>query len=234
MKGLRITLAAGVAAALACTSLTASADEVSGLSAGLRLGYGFPFGNASSSTTLSDFSGGQAPFWFDLGWRFNRNLYLGAFYQYAITSPPSHLCGSGGGAAATCDGNDQRFGIDFAYHILPEQLADPWVGLGVGYEVARNNYTNSSSSDQHSIVVDGWQYIDIQAGLDLRFAKRVPFGPFVDFSFGQYNWAHGVGPNENPSGVCGGAGTVGSPGGCTIASSLHEWLTLGIRAQFNL
>ena len=50
MNGLRITLAAGVAAALACTIVpaTANADEEKGLAVGIRVAYADALGNVDS------------------------------------------------------------------------------------------------------------------------------------------------------------------------------------------
>jgi hypothetical protein len=220
MNGLRITLAAGVAAALACTSLSARADEERGLSAGVRVGYGAPIGNAYTGKSLGDLQGGANPWWFDLGYRFNPHFYLGAFYQFAMTYPPNHTCGtSPSGVAQSCDGNYQKFGIDAMYHILPKSLVDPWVGLGIGYEITRINY-ESNPGNETNYVARGWQYVDIQAGLDLLLSKRIPFGPFVDLSFSQYAYAHTGDQNGNTTDVF-------------IPSTVHEWLTVGLRGMFN-
>ena len=220
MKGLRITLAAGVAAALACTSLSARADEERGLSAGVRVGYAIPVGDAYTNRSLGDFAGGANPWWFDLGYRFNPHLYVGAFYQFAMTYPPNHTCGrTPGGVAQSCDGNYQKFGVDAAFHILPTHLLDPWVGVGIGYEISRTNFF-ANPGNETNYVARGWQYFDIQLGADFLFSRRIPFGPFLDLSFSQYSYASNGDQN-------------GKSADAYIASTLHEWLTLGIRGQFN-
>ena len=230
MNGLRITLAAGVAAALMCMSLSAHADEERGLSAGVRVGYAFPLGSAYSGRNLSDLEGGANPFWFDLGWRFNKNLYVGAFYQFAMTYPPNHSCGVSGGVAQSCDGNDQRFGIDAAFHILPTNLVDPWVGLGIGYEFSRIN-SEQIVGNETSSTYEGWQ-IDLQAGADLRFSKRVPFGPYIDFGMGQFNWE--TQRDQNGKTLTDAVPNAPFSGHPNLETSVHEWLTLGLRVQFNL
>ena len=65
------------------------------------------------------------------------------------------------------------------------------------------------------------QFLDIQLGADLRFFERIPFGPFVDMSFGQFL-------NESTT------DTNGNSTSLTFKSALHEWFTIGVRAQFNL
>jgi hypothetical protein len=219
MNGLRMTLGAGVALAIACASLPAHADEEQGLAIGFRTGVGFAMGKAftttAGDTSLATFEGGQWPFWFDLGWRFNKNWYGGLWYQFGITHPPNSSC-------ASCDGNDQRFGINAHYHIQPTELVDPWVGLGVGYEVARRNAGNSITQGETSLIAHGLQFVDLQVGADLRFSKQVPFGPFLDFSLGSFSG----GSAKDVNGV-----STDIPG---FSGGVHEWLELGARAQFNL
>ena len=224
MNGLRFTLAAGIAATLACTSLPARADAERGLSAGVRLGYAVPFGDAQSGQSLQGLQRGMLPVWFDLGYRFSRHVYLGVFYQYAPTFPYktcSNPLGQPVGGGQSCDGNDQRFGIDLHYHILPKEMIDPWVGLGVGYEISRKNFGATAAADSESYVLNGFQFVDLQLGADLRFVDRIPFGPFIDLSFGEYSNASRVDTNGNSTGV-------------GIGTAVHEWLTFGVRAQFNL
>ncbi len=245
MNGLRLTLAAGVSASLSCTCLArvAHADEESGLAVGLRVAYGIPFGDAQqftsgsaqtlgtngNTTSMASFQRGMLPIWFDLGYRFNRNVYLGLFYQFAPTFPPSGNCAVSPGTSAsgqtTCDGFEHRFGIDLQYHILPKELVDPWIGLGLGYELAQLNLSQGAGGDTGSFQAGGPQ-ADLQLGADLRFAHAVPFGPFIDVSLAELGTendyaANGHGPNGGSSAV-------------SFNTKLHGWVTLGIRAQFNL
>ena len=215
MKGLRITLAAGVAAAMALACMPAQADEQSGFALGVRTGYGIPIGAAASGTSLGNLEGGMVPLWFDLGYRFSPSLYLGGFFQYGITFPPVHNCPN-----ASCNGNDLRGGIDIQYHLMPAQTVDPWVGLGVGYETARV-FNDSAVAVETSQIYRGPQFFDLQLGADVRASKVVPFGPFLDFSLGRFS---------NESFKNGNGDSSNTP----MTSEMHEWLTLGVRGQFNL
>ncbi len=216
MKGFRMTVAAGIAAAIALGSQTARADEQSGFSLGLRTGYAIPMGAARSGLSLGNLDGGMIPFWLDFGYRFNPNFYLGVYFQYGLTDPPTHSCGSG----VTCDGNDLRGGIDVTYNFLPARTVDPWLGLGISYEATRVFQTDLSNTET-SQIFHGFNYVDVQGGLDLRFLRRLPFGPFFDLSFGQYSKQSYVDANANSTDV-------------PMQSKLHEWLTLGIRGRFDL
>ncbi len=241
MNGLRITLAAGVAAAIACTSAAAHADEESGLAVGLRLGYAIPFGDAQSNTingsstsiSMQSLQRGMLPFWFDLGYRFTPSVYLGLFYQYAPTFPPSGNCyqyaapavngiapNPGAAGPTTCDGFDQRFGLDLNYHIRPHEFVDPWVGIGLGYEMTQLNYSQGGSANTGSFQAWGPQ-LDLQLGADLRFSHRIPIGPFVDLSLSEFNTENVYDPNNNGSALA-------------FGQKLHGWVTLGLRGQFNL
>ena len=219
MKGLRITLAAGVAAAMALTCMPAHADEQSGIAVGFRTGYAIPIGAAKSGLSLGSLEGGKIPFWFDLGYRFSPHLYVGGFFEYGITFTPVHTCGGGAGSALSCEGADMRGGIDFQYHFLPGQSVNPWAGLGIGYEQSRTRYEQEGT--ETSLIYYGFQFIDLQAGADLCVSKSIPFGPFVDLSFGQFS--HEAYKD-----------TAGSSSDVPMQSKLHEWLTLGVRGELDL
>jgi hypothetical protein len=218
MNGLRITLAAGVAAAMALLCTPAQADEQSGIAAGFRTGYAIPFGAANSGQSLGTLDGGKIPFWFDLGYRFSPSLYVGGFFEYGIAFVPVHTCNPTN-QGTSCEGSDMRGGIDFQYHFSPSQFVDPWAGLGVGYEANRIRYELQGT--EYSNIYYGFQYVDVQAGLDLHVSKVVPFGPFFDLSFDRFSHESVKAPSGDSSDQ-------------PIQSTMHEWLTLGLRGQFNL
>lgn len=239
MNGLRITLAAGVAAAIACTSLSwtreARADEESGLAIGARVAYAVPFGDAQQQVlpdgsthneSMADFQRGMIPIWFDLGYRFNPNMLLGLFYQYAPTVPPSHNCQFPAttpnvSGETTCDGFEQRFGLQFHYHIRPKEFIDPWLGLGVGVEQSQLNWSSAGGNGATGSFQAWAPSVDLQLGADLQVSKRIPFGPFVDLSLAQYGTENNYDANNN-----------GSP--VAFNKTIHGWFTFGLRAQFNL
>ena len=234
---LHASLAAGVAAAIACTSLswtrTARADEESGLAIGARVAYAVPFGDAqqevrpdgtTTTTSMSSFQRGMIPIWFDAGYRFNPSIYLGLFYQYAPTVPPTNNCAAPGlssvSGRTTCDGYEQRFGVEVHYHFRPKEFVDPWVGLGLGMEMSQLNHSTGTSQDTGSF--QAWApQVDLQLGSDLRLSKLIPFGPFLDLSLAQFGTENTYDPNNN-----------GSP--VAFNKTIHGWFTFGLRAQFNL
>ncbi len=234
MNGLRILAAGGIAAALACSSATAHADEETGVSVGVRVGYGVAYGDAEKGTSMQSFQRGMMPVWFDAGYRISPRIFLGAFYQYAPTFPATNSCSfpgsvpaglvgtaSGANGQTTCDGRDQRFGVELAYHVLPKDLLDPWVGIGLGWEFSTLDYSTGPAAAVSSYQMSGFT-ADLQLGADLRYSKVVPFGPFVDLSLSSF----GTASYYDANGV--------GYGPQTFSTNIHGWATFGVRAQFDL
>lgn len=193
------------------TSATSIVD--SGLSFGLRSGYGVPIGNAAQNANFSDFTQGMIPIWADVGYRFNPNWYLGAFFQYGIAFTPSNRpCPTG----VSCSLYDMRFGVNVHYHILPGNGLDPWVGLGAAYEIA--NSSASIGGVSNSVQLTGIEFANAQVGLDWEVSPNFSFGPFATFTIGQFL----------NSSAAGGASV-------SIANKdIHEWFIFGLRGVFNI
>src|SRR5262249_38886165 len=110
---------------------------------------------------------------------------------------------------------------DAHYHFMPEATFDPYVGLGIGYEIASANATLGGTSAGGSF--SGFQFFNLQAGGDYKLMPNLGVGPFVIFSLGQYS-------------SCSLSGAAAALGGtCTIQQqAMHEWLTLGVRGVFDI
>jgi len=190
----------------------------SGVSIGLSVGYGLPMGNVSGSQPLSDLYSGALPLQVDVGWRFTPNLYLGAFFQYSfafISSKQSAACTVNGWTS--CTGSNIQFGADFVYTFLPYATFAPYVGLGLGWEIAGLSYSGSNQSISES--VSGFQFARILVGGDFRVGSAFRVGPFVNFSLGQFSSLSS--PNSSANG--------------TITNkALHSWLQFGIKGTVDL
>jgi len=190
----------------------------SGVSIGLSVGYGLPMGNVSStpSTKMTDLFSGALPLQLDVGWRFTPNLYLGAFFQYSIA-----FIASAQNATCTanfwtgCSGSDLQFGANFVYTFMPYSKFAPYVGLGLGWEIASLNYTSASQSVSES--VSGFQFARLIVGGDFRVGSAFRVGPFVNFSLGQFSSLSS--PNPDAS---------------IIDKSIHTWLQFGIKGTVDL
>lgn len=165
------------------------AEQDRGLSLGLRAGYGGPFGRFGS---LGKSEGGEVgdsvanviPLQLDAGYFFNSHLSLGAFFQYGV-GLLSEDCPDGG----SCSARQLRFGVNVAYHFQPTETLEPWVGLGVGYEVLDMNVSTGEGglSARVGTAVRGLEFASLQGGLDYRVSRTFSVGPFVTLTAGQYS-----------------------------------------------
>lgn len=214
---------AGSAIAQIDPSFTTVGTEEHGFQLGLRSGYGIPLGSAfglppgqTGSTDLKDGIKGMIPIWADVGYRFDPNWYLGGFFQFGIGLLPSNSGCTGG---VSCSENDLRFGLNIHYHFLPAESLDPWVGVGAGYEIL--NIKVSQGGSNLSTSLRGFEFGNLQLGLDFKLGPTFAIGPFAAFTIAQYSE---------------GSATVG---GTTQSASIdnkkiHEWLVFGLRGVFNL
>ncbi len=183
----------------------------------LRAGYGIPFGHTGKTATdttndkLSDSIKGEIPLWLDAGYRFSPQLYVGLSFQYAFGFVPSNSeCTQG----VSCSVSDLRLGANVLYHLTPDQPADVWVGLGVGYEWLELSASGAGISVSGS--GSGFEFANLQAGVDIATTPSFALGPFASFSLGQYR-----------SFSLSGAGR--SMDQDITDKSLHEWLLFGVR-----
>ena len=232
----RDLFAVGIALGVTCVVSPASADNDSGLALGLRVGYGIPMGEtgsvtgkASTPVDVHDVVSGMVPLSFDVGYRFTPALYAGAFFQYGFAFVNDQLdaaCNQG----VSCSAHDIAFGADLRYHAQPQGIFDPWLGAGFGYEVLTVNESGTDTSFGRSLPVErswqakGFQFLILEAGADFKATPDLAVGPFVNFALGQYSrWSNQqtiAGTSDDQSGDLNGAA--------------HEWLTLGLRGQYNL
>lgn len=171
-----------------------------GLEIGGRTGFGLPFGK-STGAAGDDFdlvTAGQVPIWFDLGMHFSRHFSVGMYLSYGIGITPdaiSNACDSAEAASAgvdvSCTSSDVRLGLQFHFHILPDELVDPWVGLGSGLEwfAMTQRASAGGQSASATFTVSGFEMFNLQAGLDFKLAEQIGLGPFVTFSNGSFGSA---------------------------------------------
>lgn len=229
MRKLFATLlaAAGIAAVPASTLAQAQAPD-SGFTAALRVGYGIPmgsvFGNVSTGGTeaLGDQFSGQLPFWLDAGYRFNRNFFVGAYFQYGIAFVNNSKAVGGGVCDITgvsCSGSDVRLGAELLYSFSPEASFSPWAGLGFGYEWL--NLDLSGGGQTASVQIRGWEFFNLQVGGDFKVSPAFALGPFVAFSLGQFGTVSATG---------GGVGLSGD----ISDKKIHEWIQIGVKGTLNI
>jgi hypothetical protein len=179
-------------------------DDGSGFAFGFRAAWAFPFGDLNATDGLSSQVAGQIPVWLEAGWRFSKNVYAGAYFQYGAGF--SANCPLG----ADCSNHGLKFGIEGIYNVAPDASLQPWVGLGIGYETLSVSYAGADSNYK------GWELANVQLGLDFAPSKQFSIGPYASCSvFGKYS-------------------SQESSGYTNDISASHAWLQLGLKATIKL
>jgi outer membrane protein W len=197
--------------------------EDTGFEAGLRLGYGIPLGSATDNGDLSDAVGGQVPLILDIGYRVIPNLFIGLYAQYGFAWVGDNfddLCDLSG---ASCSAHDIRLGVEGHFHFRPREKLDPWIGLGIGYEWL------SMSAEQNdvelSMTFHGFEFVNLQAGLDIRVAENFYLGAFLTLTIAEFSEASVDGDAPAFGAQFGANGDIDDKG-------VHEWLLLGVRGAY--
>ena len=177
-----------VLAVLLLAAQAAAADgapATSGFEAAFRFGVMFPAGGASKYEKLSDYAGLSYPIWGDIGYRFGGKFFVGASAFYAFGSLGEYyrfVCGDEG---LSCSTYEVRVGAEAQFHPLGRALIDPWVGLGFGYEWLSTKF--SAATYSFTKTRQGWDFLQLQGGVDFALGSAFWLGPFVAFSMGQYD-----------------------------------------------
>jgi hypothetical protein len=177
-----------------------------GFAIGLRFGYAAPFGAAKNSS-LSDVVSHAFPIGLEAGYFLNRHLYLGGYvlYGFATNGFASQTCSD---PDFTCSANQWRFGGMAQWNFAPERLLSPWVGGALGYDIVNITATDSTGASASSASLHGLE-LSLLAGLEIRPLRYLGVGPYMELSMGHYT-------------------------GADSATSLYEWLAIGIRGHTGL
>jgi opacity protein-like surface antigen len=217
-----LTLAAG-------STARGGEQSASGIEIGARLGYAFSAGHLGAppngtDNPLGDYVGGQVPVWLDAGYRFNHDLYLGAYFSYGfgvVNDDRQGLCRN---ANVDCSASDLRLGLMGRLHLPPIAQLSPWLGLGIGYEWGSFSLQQSAvgSTDTDS-GWSGFELANLQLGADYKLAPKIAIGPFLSVSIGQFrhlSTTMAIGNN------------TGTTDQDLAKTSLHEWILIGARVAF--
>jgi hypothetical protein len=214
-------VAAGAAGAAAATAPAGGAAPAAASSepdpnathfeASLRVGFGLPLGSAAGTNTggeqkLSDWDSFTIPVQLDVGVRLGGSWFLGAYFSYGFAgSTDAAIC------TGSCTPSTLRFGGQIHWHPAGNVGTDPWIGLGSGYEQLKVSTPDGNGS------LSGWEFGNLQLGLDFALGSAVKLGPWVSFSIGQY-------------GTVSAAGSGGASASVDIPNkTIHEWIMGGVR-----
>jgi hypothetical protein len=203
---------------------------------GARAAYAFADGDYATGTPVgSSASGvpattGAIPFTIDLGMRLASRVYVGGFLQYAILNTSCPSAGTDN-TTLSCSGHDLRGGIAAQLHVIPRGHVDPWFGFGVGHEwlTLDMSATAASVSAQASQTLDGWNFVDLTLGLDVRSPSGLGIGPYLEFTSGSFASTSGSATASNGS-----QSQAQSSSGDITSPSAHQWFVLGVRGTYEL
>lgn len=176
-----------------------------GFQMSIRTGYSLPFGNVGNGTKLSSIDGGEVPFLFDLGAKFNDYVFLGGYFGFAVG-------GCGNSMANECVGLGVRLGPEILVSFVPDGRVDPWAGYGIGMELGGNG----SNDGNDAVNTFGWEFAHVMGGVDFRVSRGLGVGPFVDMSVGEYTALSMTLDNQESEVPI-------------TEHGVHGWLTLGAR-----
>ncbi|HEX9052257.1 MAG TPA: hypothetical protein VF841_17140 [Anaeromyxobacter sp.] len=160
----------------------------------------------------------RVPMQIDAMFRLNPGFALGAYASVAPGVPGGDLstnCDTGG---ITCTALVTRIGLQGTYSFRVATRVVPWVGAGFGYE------WNSVKMEQGGYSVKttfkGWEWLNVQGGVDFRIGRIFSVGPYALLSFGQYDKGEV-------------SGSFGTGSGSITSKTTHEWFDVGARAKFD-
>ena len=232
-----------VGAAVSIVSWQASADTKFEL--GVRTGYAKPFGRvydhegSSSGGKITNVVVGQVPFWVDMGARIGGQLFVGGYVSYGVevfSGDYSDMCDEADraleaqGGNVSCSASDVRLGAQAHYHFGgPDVGIDPWIGGGLGYEWLSVSETASAGGESLEIgaTAHGFEFVNLQGGLDFPVSEAVALGPFVAFSLASYRKARLICDGS----ICDQL-DADETTNAYDDTALHEWLFFGVRAAF--
>lgn len=225
---------------LAALLLTLPGPAVAQMSIALRAGYAIPRGDAANLGGLGafhqdDLFGNLIPVQLDASWRLSRGLSAGLFVSYGTGSQGQQLRNLLCSQYACSRVTDIRLGAQGSWSLGPKGPVEPWLGLGAGIEEARfsaRNVTFASGNpppapayltDDIRTAYRGWA-VHAEVGADWRVRPDLLVGPYLQVMLGQYRVQDvRFGP----------AGTVPGNGGIP-SNNPHEFVSLGVRAQYDL
>jgi hypothetical protein len=217
-----------VRAVAAALGLALAPSAMAQVALDLKLGYGIPMGTVwaaspwNPSWSMSRAWTGSIPIEVGARYRVTPAISLGAYFGWG----PAFVTSTGFDSIAGSSGSDMRLGIQLAYTLSADRAMSPWFSIGTGWEWT--NYSGTKGGQSASITVNGWEYLNVQTGLDFNVAKAFAVGPYIGFLAGTYSSIVASGAsNTGPGGNWGGSIDP-------AARSFHGWFQFGVKGTLNL
>ncbi len=200
-----------LAAAVILTALAAAPVARAEPVVALRLGIAPAVGSATAGVPVSEALTFQVPVQVDALWRAGR-LSAGVYGSWGLA-----LYGACGGGS--CGASVARLGVEALWSFAPLAAAEPWVGLGAGYEWASASRARSGATLDTSW--RGPELFQAQGGVEWRLGRRLAVGPFLLLGAGRYTrLALDTG--------------VDSASADVARKAVHAWVHIGVRGRLAL
>ena len=191
-----------------------------GFQLGLRTGVQVPLGEVDKGESMSDSFTPQWPLVADIGVKVLPSLFLGGYLGISVGGVGDAIKKSCDVVGVDCMAVGFRFGIEAQFSFNPEGRWNPWIGYGIGYEIA--GASGSKNGNKLTAALGGVEFAHLMAGADYRINKTVGIGPTADFAIGQYSIASVEGTRN---------GVTSKTDGDIKNTALHQWLLLGVRSR---
>jgi hypothetical protein len=203
---------------------------------GFRLGYSLPFGKFTEQRELKENVSGALPIGIDAAVRL-KGSELGLYAQIAVGFVGDTL----EEGCSDCSAFGYRFGVQANYHLLPERVVDPWIGIAAGIErisfsESRTERAFTTAGNTVEVEIDrtttfaALPELTLQAGIDIGGAP-IAVGPFVSFSMAKYSdYEIKVDCDDFR---CSDA-SLYQVDGSVPEQAWHHWLIVGVRGQYLL
>ena len=185
------------------------------VSLGLRLGFAPSMGEAVEGRDMSDGLKSQIPVQVDAMYALNPNLALGGYFSYGFGLLGGDIADMCDASDADCSASGMRAGVQLHYALAAKGAWVPWGGVGAGYEWGKLSIGDGSTSYR------GFELLNLQLGGDYKVSEKLAFGPYVQFSMGQYSNATLDDGTDSVS------NSIDEKG-------IHEWFGFGVRGRFSL
>jgi hypothetical protein len=223
-----IDMKMAVRAVAAALGLALASSAMAQVALDLKLGYGVPMGTVWAASpwnpawSMSNAWTGSVPIEVGARYRITPAISLGAYFGWG----PAFVTSTGFAGIAGSSGSDMRLGIQLAYTFSADRPMSPWFSVGTGWEWT--SFSGTSSGQDASVTMNGWEYLNLQTGLDFNVARAFAIGPYVGFLAGTYSsivasGAANTGPGNNYGGAIDPA-----------ARSFHGWFQFGVKGTLNL
>jgi hypothetical protein len=180
-------------------------------SLGLRVGYAPAMGDAAKDAPMKDLVKSQIPLQLDALYKVTPDIAVGGYFSYGfaqLNSDFSDFCDASG---VDCSASNMRLGLQgrYTFNSLKSPLV-PWAGLGFGYEWS--TIKGSAGGVSADATTTGFEFVNLQLGGDYKVNEKFSFGPYAQFSVGQYSKIEGEDITDK---------------------GIHQWLGFGLAGKFD-